>query len=47
VVIANVVDYSDAADAVFTKFSEAGLHLVRTTQPLTCWPGSIPKLIGA
>ena len=47
VVIANVIDYSDTADAAFTKFSEAGIHLVRTTQPLTRWPGIIPKLIGA
>lgn len=39
VVIPEVVDYTDTADAVFRKFSEAGMHLVRSTERLDSLPG--------
>jgi nicotinamidase-related amidase len=45
VVIPNLIDYTDDADAYFTSFAEAGMHLVDTAQPLDHWPGIIPKLI--
>ena len=34
VVIPGVVDYTDAAEAAFEKFGEAGMHRVRSTDPL-------------
>jgi len=39
VVIPGVVDYSDQADAAFRRFAEAGMHVVRSTDPLSRWPG--------
>ena len=42
VVIPEVIDYTDDADAAFQRFAEAGMHLVRSTDPIARWPG-IPK----
>lgn len=42
VVVPGVVDYTDQADAAFRKFAEAGMHLVRSTEPIAGWPG-IPR----
>ncbi len=39
VVIPGVIDYTDAADAAFRRFAEAGMHIVRSTEPLDRWPG--------
>jgi nicotinamidase-related amidase len=39
VVVPGVVDYTDEADAAFERFSAAGLHVVRSTDPLQSWPG--------
>ncbi|MBL8659459.1 MAG: hypothetical protein JNM75_06850 [Rhodospirillales bacterium] len=39
VVIPGVVDYSDEADAAFRRFAEAGMHVVRSTEPMERWPG--------
>jgi nicotinamidase-related amidase len=39
VVIPGVVDYSEQADAAFQRFSDAGMHVVRSTEPLEDWPG--------
>jgi nicotinamidase-related amidase len=39
VVIPGVIDYSDEADAAFRRFAEAGMHLVRSTDPIDSWPG--------
>jgi nicotinamidase-related amidase len=39
VVIPGVVDHTDAADAAFQRFSDAGMHIVRSTEPLLNWPG--------
>jgi nicotinamidase-related amidase len=41
VVVPGAVDYTDAADAAFARFAAAGAHLVRSTEPLTSWPGPI------
>jgi nicotinamidase-related amidase len=38
VVVPGVVDYSDQADAAFQSFEAAGMHVVRSTQPLETWP---------
>jgi nicotinamidase-related amidase len=46
VVVPGVVDYTDQADAAFRKFAEAGMHLVRSTEPIVRWPG-IPRHLTA
>jgi nicotinamidase-related amidase len=39
VVVPGVVDYTDEADAAFARFKEAGMHVVRSTDPIESWPG--------
>ena len=39
VVVPGVVDYTDEADAAFRRFQEAGMHVVRSTEPIESWPG--------
>jgi nicotinamidase-related amidase len=39
VVVPGVVDYTDDADAAFERFAAAGMHVVRSTEPLGEWPG--------
>lgn len=39
VVVPGVVDFSDAADASFARFAEAGMHRVRSSDPIQDWPG--------
>ncbi len=39
VVVPGVVDYSKAADEAFKRFAAAGMHIVRTTEPIERWPG--------
>jgi len=39
VVVPGFIDYTDQADAAFQKFSEAGMHVVRSTKPIESWPG--------
>ncbi len=39
VVIPEVVDYTDEANAAFERFADAGMHLVRSTEPISSWPG--------
>jgi nicotinamidase-related amidase len=43
VVVPGAVDYSDAADAAFARFAEAGAHVVRSTEPIAAWPGPIAE----
>jgi nicotinamidase-related amidase len=38
VVVPGVVDYTDEADAAFERFAEAGMHVVRSTEPIETWP---------
>jgi nicotinamidase-related amidase len=37
VVVPGVVDYSREADAAFERFAAAGMHVVRSTEPLEDW----------
>jgi nicotinamidase-related amidase len=37
-------DYTAQADAAFERFAEAGMHVVRSTDPIECWPG-IPAAV--
>lgn len=39
VVIPGVIDYTDQGDAAFRKFADAGMHVVRSTEPMENWPG--------
>jgi nicotinamidase-related amidase len=39
VVVPGIIDYTDAADAAFRRFAEAGMHVVRSTDPMETWPG--------
>jgi len=44
VVVPGVVDYTDEADAAFARFSEAGMHVVRSTDPIESWPGIVASV---
>jgi len=37
VVVPGVVDYTEQADEAFKQFAAAGMHLVKSTQPLESW----------
>jgi nicotinamidase-related amidase len=39
VVVPGVVDYTDQADAAFQRYSNVGMHVVRSTDPIASWPG--------
>jgi nicotinamidase-related amidase len=39
VVIPGVVDYTEEADAAFQRFGDAGMHVVRSSDPIGSWPG--------
>jgi nicotinamidase-related amidase len=39
VVVPGVIDYTDEADAAFGRFERAGMHVVRSTDPIADWPG--------
>ena len=39
VVVPGVVDYTDAADEAYRRFAAAGMHVVRSTEPIDTWPG--------
>ncbi|MFQ6115541.1 MAG: isochorismatase, partial [bacterium] len=39
VVVPGVIDYTDQANAAFQRFAEAGMHVVRSTDPIESWPG--------
>ena len=38
VVVPGVVDYTDEADAAFERYAAAGMHVVRSTDPIESWP---------
>ena len=40
VVVPGVMDYTDEADMAFQRFADAGMHVVRSTDPLKSWPGT-------
>ena len=39
VVVPGAIDYTDQANAAFEKFADAGMHVVRSTDPIVSWPG--------
>ena len=42
VVVPGVVDYTDEADSAFERFRAAGMHLVRSTEPISSWLSAQP-----
>jgi nicotinamidase-related amidase len=38
VVVPGAVDYTDEADAAFERYRAAGMHVVRSTDPIGAWP---------
>ncbi|WP_456429156.1 isochorismatase [Rhodocaloribacter sp.] len=38
-IVAPGADFTEAARAAFERFTEAGMHVVRSTDPLEAWPG--------
>jgi nicotinamidase-related amidase len=41
VVVPDVIDYTDDADAAFARFAAAGAHVVRSADAMSDWPGPI------
>ena len=39
VVVPGVVDFTEQGDAAYTRFAEAGMHVVKSTVPMDNWPG--------
>lgn len=39
VVVPGAVDYTEQADAAFARYAAAGMHVVRSTDPIASWPG--------
>src|SRR5437016_9852759 len=39
VVVPGAVDYTAEADAAFERYAAAGMHVVRSTDPIEAWPG--------
>jgi hypothetical protein len=33
------MDYTEQADAAFARFAAAGMHVVRSSEPIENWPG--------
>jgi len=38
VVVPGAIDYTNEADAAFRRFAAAGMHVVRSTDPMASWP---------
>lgn len=43
VVVPGAIDYTDQADAAFERFARAGMHIVRSTDPIAAWPAIRPN----
>jgi nicotinamidase-related amidase len=39
VVVPGVIDYTEQAERAFRRFADAGMHVVRSTDPIGQWPG--------
>jgi nicotinamidase-related amidase len=38
VVVPGIIDFTDQANAAFQRFADAGMHVVRSTDPIQGWP---------
>jgi nicotinamidase-related amidase len=43
VVVPGMVDYTEEADAAFERYAAAGMHVVRSTDPIESWPGRVQR----
>jgi hypothetical protein len=41
-VVPGSIDYTDEANAAFQRFAKAGIHQVRSTDPIATFPGMHP-----
>lgn len=41
VVVPGLVDFTDEAEAAFRRFADAGMHVVRSVDPIDAWPGVV------
>jgi nicotinamidase-related amidase len=39
VVVPGVVDYTEPAAEAYRRFAAAGMRIVRSTDPISSWPG--------
>ena len=39
VVVADIIDFTEQANAAFARFAAAGMHIVKSTQAINTWPG--------
>lgn len=39
VVIPGVIDYTEQSNRAFERFADSGMHIVRSTDPISNWPG--------
>ncbi|MFQ5889436.1 MAG: isochorismatase [Gemmatimonadota bacterium] len=39
VVVPGVIDFTEEAESAFRRFADAGMHVVRSTDPMESWPG--------
>lgn len=46
VVVPGVIDYTEEAEAAYRRFAEAGMHVVRSTEPIDRWPGIHLERVG-
>ena len=44
-VVVPAVDFTDAADAAFARFADAGAHVVRSNEPIASWPGPVAEAV--
>jgi nicotinamidase-related amidase len=44
-VVTPQIDFTDMADEAFARFAKAGMHVVRSTTPMSQWPGVISQLV--
>ena len=47
VVVPGAIDYTSEADAAFERYAAAGMHVVRSTEPIGEWPGIAERLLAA
>jgi nicotinamidase-related amidase len=47
VVVPGVVDYTEEADAAFERYAAAGMHVVRSSDPIASWPGPAARVTAA
>jgi nicotinamidase-related amidase len=39
VVVPGIIDYTEQANNAFKRFADAGMHIVKSTEPIEKWPG--------